>query len=348
MAFSTTDIIGFLIMYQCLFFVVVLWSNRKTKPFFIKMLLSICACIAIHFGYLILGERLFSSGNWLGPFFGLLYGPLYFHFAKSLIYRNEKPQQMIWHYIPAIFTLGVVVFLRNKLWSYLDIVSVVITAHLAFYLFAILVLIFRFRSKLKTTLANYIEIDLKWLEIAIYVQLAAIFTALLEGFLPVTNNGDFLVFLVYALVLVLVNCLYYFGLKHVGLFKGLQATDLEGNASEFTLDAAQYNEQKDILAAYIETEKPYLEFDVSLGQMALHTEISSRNLSYIINKAYGCNFYEFINNRRLEVAKQLLCTTDKQVKEIMYESGFSNKTTFNTFFKKQTGKTPSQFRNSFK
>ena len=108
------------------------------------------------------------------------------------------------------------------------------------------------------------------------------------------------------------------------------------------------NEQKDILAAYIETKKPYLEFDVSLGQMTLDTEISSRNLSYIINKAYGCNFYEFINNRRLEVAKQLLCTTDKQVKEIMYESGFSNKTTFNTFFKKQTGKTPSQFRNSFK
>ena len=48
----------------------------------------------------------------------------------------------------------------------------------------------------------------------------------------------------------------------------------------------------------------------------------------------------------LEQAKRYLLSSDLPVKEIMYDSGFSNKATFYSLFKKSTGQTPAQFRKS--
>ena len=61
------------------------------------------------------------------------------------------------------------------------------------------------------------------------------------------------------------------------------------------------------------------------------------------------NFYDFINNYRINFAKNLLNNPadDKMtVLEILYEAGFNSKSAFNVAFKKETGVTPSQFRRS--
>ena len=94
----------------------------------------------------------------------------------------------------------------------------------------------------------------------------------------------------------------------------------------------------------MEEEKPYLEYEISLQDISDHLSISSRNLSYVINKGFKKNYYAYINQYRLEHAKEELENSDKSIKEIMYDSGFSNKATFYATFKKDTGLTPHQFR----
>ena len=75
--------------------------------------------------------------------------------------------------------------------------------------------------------------------------------------------------------------------------------------------------------------------------------IAPRSLSNIINRHFKRNFFEFINEYRIEEAKSLLSNPDntsKSIIDIMDASGFNSKATFNTFFKKLVGETPSQYR----
>jgi len=70
-------------------------------------------------------------------------------------------------------------------------------------------------------------------------------------------------------------------------------------------------------------------------------------LSYVLNKGIKKNFYQFINELRVEEAKILLLSDKVKTLDMLgiaTHAGFNSKTTFNTTFKKLTGLTPSQFQ----
>jgi AraC-like DNA-binding protein len=75
--------------------------------------------------------------------------------------------------------------------------------------------------------------------------------------------------------------------------------------------------------------------------------VSTNNLSQIINEKLGKNFYDFVNEYRVETAKELLLNPKKQhltLLAIAFDSGFNSKSSFNNVFKKQTSLTPSEFK----
>jgi AraC-like DNA-binding protein len=79
--------------------------------------------------------------------------------------------------------------------------------------------------------------------------------------------------------------------------------------------------------------------------------ISIHDLSYLLNEAFGMNFFRFINLYRIEEAKQLMISEKYRhlnILGIAYSAGFNSKTTFNTAFKKETGVSPSQFMQQVK
>lgn len=88
----------------------------------------------------------------------------------------------------------------------------------------------------------------------------------------------------------------------------------------------------------------YLEADLTLNKMASVLGIKTNALSQVINQVHNKNFNTFINQFRLKEAKKLLIETDLKIESIAYDSGFSSLTTFNSFFKKEVGITPSTFR----
>jgi len=92
-------------------------------------------------------------------------------------------------------------------------------------------------------------------------------------------------------------------------------------------------------------KKMYLEPELTLQQIATALNEKERNISQTINTIQQRNLNDYINSLRIEHACQLLLAyKEKPVFEVMYESGFSTKGTFNLAFKKTTGKTPTQYR----
>ena len=74
--------------------------------------------------------------------------------------------------------------------------------------------------------------------------------------------------------------------------------------------------------------------------------LTPRRLTDIFKQVYGMTPKEYTDARRLRAAEELLEGTEEKVIDIAYGTGFSSLSSFNRFFKKQTGKTPTEYRNS--
>jgi YesN/AraC family two-component response regulator len=105
---------------------------------------------------------------------------------------------------------------------------------------------------------------------------------------------------------------------------------------------------KTSLSALMKKQKPYLNSKLTLQDLADLTKTNGHTLSWIINEGYNKNFFDFVNEYRIEEFKRLVAS--EQYKNytflaIAMEVGFSSKTTFNRAFKKSTGKTPREYFN---
>ena len=97
----------------------------------------------------------------------------------------------------------------------------------------------------------------------------------------------------------------------------------------------------------ISERKLHLEGQINLERFAEHVSIRPRELSHILNTVYKVNFFEFINNHRVEEAKRLLSSPDESndsMLNILYRAGFNSQSAFHRFFKRITGLTPSEYK----
>lgn len=101
------------------------------------------------------------------------------------------------------------------------------------------------------------------------------------------------------------------------------------------------------LIQLVEQKELYLNPTLNVNDLAKEINLSSRDVSYLINTGMNKNFYEFINNYRVEEVKKRLLKPefDKHTFEaIGYDSGFNSRTTFHEVFKKFTGTTPRKYK----
>ena len=63
------------------------------------------------------------------------------------------------------------------------------------------------------------------------------------------------------------------------------------------------------LKLLMNSEKLYLDNDLSLPKLAKHLDASCNETSFVINELYWDNFYNFINKYRIEEAKNCLLYT---------------------------------------
>jgi AraC-like DNA-binding protein len=117
------------------------------------------------------------------------------------------------------------------------------------------------------------------------------------------------------------------------------------------LQDSAYEQYKNMLLDYMEREKPYLNQKLTIAQLAQQLDIPVHHLSQLLNEHLEQNFFEFINNYRIEEVKKLNAdpaSSNLTLIGIAMESGFSSKSSFNRIFKQFTGKTPSEYFKSEK
>ena len=106
---------------------------------------------------------------------------------------------------------------------------------------------------------------------------------------------------------------------------------------------------KGIIGKYMVIEKPYLNRELTIYDLAAQLKIPRHFLSEVINEHMGKNFYTLINDYRVEEVKRRIVDPaykNLTILAVAYDSGFNAKSSFNTIFKEMTGMTPSEYQRS--
>ncbi len=88
----------------------------------------------------------------------------------------------------------------------------------------------------------------------------------------------------------------------------------------------------------------YRDPDLTLDRLARRVVIPARQISGAINRRFGRNVSQIVNEYRIAEAKILLHSTEKPVTEIMFDCGFQTKSNFNREFGRITGTSPRAYR----
>jgi AraC-like DNA-binding protein len=105
--------------------------------------------------------------------------------------------------------------------------------------------------------------------------------------------------------------------------------------------------QEDNLPQILQWIKIHITQNISLQNVAYEFSFSKEYLARYFKKRMGMSMQEYINYLRISSAKQLLCNSDLNIKEIAHELGFIDEKYFLKLFKKYENLTPKKFRNAY-
>lgn len=95
--------------------------------------------------------------------------------------------------------------------------------------------------------------------------------------------------------------------------------------------------------AYI---RHHLDQNVNLQQVAKFVHLNPNHFSEVFKRETGQSYTEFVTRERMELAARILKTSDLKVSEVAGKVGYEDIKYFGQQFKKYTGQTPSEFRQS--
>lgn len=146
---------------------------------------------------------------------------------------------------------------------------------------------------------------------------------------------------------------YHFESRHDYLTTVVNFNNFEELRSWFLTklrEAARYvceNKEKSSVSL-VEQAKTYIDThyfkDISLDEVSREVNISPYYFSKLFKEETGGNFIDYVTMVRMEKAKELLRSTDKSMKEICCEVGYSDPNYFSRSFKKNIGVTPTEYK----
>ena len=206
------------------------------------------------------------------------------------------------------------------------------------------------------------KVNLKWIQYIVYsffilffVGIFLIFGSTTFHLFPIEN-----VFALVGIALSLMLVAFgFYGFRQTEVFSNINSIkkEIEPDLDKFidipssytksglTDEKIKYHAKQ--LTEHMVLEKPFLQENLTLPILAEQCKLSNTHLSQIINQHFQVNFYDFINQYRIEESKKMLVSSDYDhlsLLGIAFDCGFKSKSSFNRYFKKYCGITPSEFK----
>jgi len=364
--------------FQSLMFVVLILfvkQERHLSDYFLVGFFLAQALIPIHilvnFGEMVRAIALESSPNWFHALEIALWleGPLLLWYTRSVLYKDfSLSLSDLAFLVPTIFYLVYVIpafYLQDlptkalllEQYRRIEVPSSFRTIdsgreimRVLFGVFCLMV-IKQARKQIRDRYSNIERIDFGWLSYLViafiiargWIVLVLLITNIAPDLgAPIYNYmglvGNYLTF-------ALITTLMFYSLQRSTLFEEhiTEKDNKQAKEEEVELDPQLTKRIED----YMTSKKPYLMHSLNLEQLSTQLEMHPRALSVTIKRHFKTNFYEFVNSYRIAEAKALLANPEMKKKtmiEISGECGFNSKATYNTFFKKLVGLTPTQYR----
>lgn len=230
--------------------------------------------------------------------------------------------------------------LANYLWHYLKFLPVV-------YAFATALEIYRYKQQLKQFYSSLSLQGPYWLLLLTLGFALNWFWSLIVHLLGQTVSfsiaDSFGIFDNY-ITFLLVNALFVYSLLYAH-----QLLETKEKPKEKEVEAP-VEISPDAIARIrntMEKHQLYLKQNLNIEDFARQVGIHFREVSSIINKEFNTNFFEFVNEYRVNRAKQMLLDpqyAEMTILDILLESGFNSKSSFHRFFKRYTGMSAAEFR----
>lgn len=372
--FNFHDVILMMITLQCSLFTLLLWlTNRKKikSTFFLAAFLFAHALIPIN-ELMMWGAEFkdYARQNWSNFYFlpGVAYyldGPLLFLCIKSLVFKDFILKRVdLLHLLPfAIYCLYITLnfygnppnvridMLNNLSFVYSNgFVTIEFFSKLIRIIYAIacFVLINRYGIRLQDTHSNMEKAHISWLRALVMGFMVVMFFELILSASKVFTHYHLTYFYMgltrYYTTFLLVNLLVFTSIRFFSMFEQVNEEELPKKPID---DLSISPDEAESIDKRIKQGQLYMDPDITLDSLADSLKIVPRDLSMIINRHFGANFYTFINGYRIEEAKKMLkdqAMKNITITEIYLAVGFNSKSVFYTFFKKFEGVTPTKYR----
>lgn len=321
--------------------------------------------LAIDYGNI--GITLFTFNHTIIPSSFFLFNPAFYLYSRSLTDKRFKLRWIqLLHLIPYIFfelinhfdtiSFDINTFFidNNNLWIRL-LYAISFLLSLLVYNILSIIAVHKHRINLKNEFSNINQNQkLNWLLFIVILYSIYILTVTLFGVLGFfyTNFEASKVFN-YSAALVITFVLGFYGIRQDEIYKrkkeNTEPDRVENRYKKSKLTTNKKEEIKTQILTYFKEEAPYLNSELSMQLLSEELNIPKHQITEVLNTIIGKNFFQFVNEYRVEAVKQKLLdtTNDKySIEAIGYDCGFSSKSSFFSVFKKITGQTPLQFKNA--
>lgn len=296
-------------------------------------------------------------------------GPLFYCYLRLVLWESfAESWKEAWHFMPFIVVFGSIVLPFYLLPGEVKLAAVQsgqrsakeivfnygVFVQLLAYVMASARIVRRFEASCKHEASGIRVFPLQWITLLLGLLAAYVFVAFAASVLPMTLGVSINGMAPLIILSFLIHVVGYTAIRQPEkLFPVREhaATPDEGKLTEekyqtSSLMPGEAKQGLEKLRRLMETEQPFLNSDLKLADLAAYLDMPPHHLSQIINQELGENFYEFVNQYRIDEAKKRLvdpANAHMTILAIALDAGFNNKSSFNRVFKKSTGMSPSAY-----
>jgi len=370
--FNIHDVILFMTVAECILLVIFQailpvknqLANRLLSIFLLSIAVS-SACIMVLWNDDVMLFDLFDET--LLPYFlataQLLKGPMLLFYVISLTEDAfQFTRRHLLHLAPIVISLlWLLVFqidssdlrfrtigqteterqIANSLWHFIKIMPF-------FYALAAVNRVRLYRIGLHNQYSNFSPTEPTWLNM---LSLGFLFTWSFSILVHVVANtvalgapqvSDLFGITENYIVFILINALFINSVVHTHKLLTTKPEVAKDKTDEKLTDSAIQKVQLGM-----EVQKLFLKQNLNIDEFSKRINLPVKEVSAVINKHYGTNFFEFMNSYRVEEAKRLLGDAqhaDMTVMDVLLHAGFNSKSAFHRFFNRLVGMSPTEYR----